>query len=256
VSEQTKFIIFAGPRTGSTYLVDFLNSVPKTRCYAELFQKDRIDFRHHEPVDSRLSDIGFRDASPLEFLRLLGEEARPCRRFGCKIVGLQSLKPTPEFLREICTDRSWRKIYLWRDDLFEQAVSFALAERHFGRGLWERTPDARRIALSPQDLMARLHLLQREYLAIEAVLGTTHTEDVLSLEYRDLRQAQAVCNVLRFRGVPEPSIESATASLAPGGELEFKAGPALSERIANFAEIRRFLLNSRYRRFVEPESSG
>ena len=38
--------------------------------------------------------------------------------------------------------------------------------------------------------------------------------------------------------------------------LEFKPGPALSERIAIFAEIRRFLLNSRYRRFIEPEPSG
>src|SRR5215469_9143662 len=111
MSEQTKFIIFAGPRTGSTYLVDFLDAVPETRCWAELFQKQRIVFRHHEPRDQRLSDVAFRDANPLEFLRLLGEEAQPCRRVGCKIVGVTPLRPTPEFLGQICRDRSWKKIY-------------------------------------------------------------------------------------------------------------------------------------------------
>lgn len=252
MSEQTKFLILAGPRTGSTYLVDFLDAVPETRCYAELFQKGRIVFRHHEPQDSRLFDIAFRDEKPLEFLSLLAEESQPCRRFGCKIVALQALRPTPKFLTQLGSDRGWRKIYLWRGDLFEQAVSFLLAERHFGEGSWERTPEARRIAISPQDLLACLHLLQREYLAIEALLRTAHTEDVFSLGYRDLGRASIVGTLLRFLAVPEPLIEAATSAMAPGGKLEFKPGPPLAERIANYAEIRRFLLNSRYRRFVEP----
>jgi len=252
MSEQTKFLIFAGPRTGSTYLVDFLNAIPETRCCAELFQKDCIVFRHHEARDPRLSDIAFRDAQPLEFLALLAEEARPCHRFGCKIVGLRSFRPTPEFVFQISRDRGWKKIYLWRDDLFEQAVSFLLAARHFGEGLWERTPEARRIAISPQDLLASLHLLQREYLAIEALLASAHADDVFSLDYRDLGRPSAVGNLLRFLAVPQQLIEAATGALAPGGELEFKPGPPLATRIENFAEIRRFLLNSRYRRSIEP----
>jgi len=252
MSERTKFLIFAAPRTGSTYLVDFLHAVPETRCCAELFQKDRIVFRNHEPRDPRLADIAFRDANPVEFLRLLAEESPPCRRFGCKVVGLHALRPTPEFLNQIGRDRSWKKIYLWRDDLFEQAVSFLLAERHFGEDLWERTPEARRIEMSPQDLLARLHLLQREYLAIEAVLAAAHPEDVFSLDYRDLGEPATVGKLLRFLDVPGPLIDAATRAMAPGGEREFKPGPALAQRIKNFAEVRQFLLNSRYRRFVEP----
>lgn len=252
MSQQTKFVILAGPRTGSTYLVDYLNTIPDTRCFSELFQTSRIDFRHHQPADPRLQDISFRDAQPMPFLALAAEEAKPCRRFGFKIVAIvHSFKRVPEFARQICIDREWKKIYLWRDNLFEQAVSFLLAERHFGKGIWERTPDEKRIMISPKDLLASLHLLQREYLSLEMRLTAANGDDVFSLEYADLGRPCVMGDLLRFLDLPQTLIDDTIADTGRKPKLDFNLGPTLTNRIDNYDEIRDFLLNSRYRRFLK-----
>jgi hypothetical protein len=241
MAPQTRFVILAGPRTGSTYLVDYLDALPETRCHSELFQDGRIDFRHHEPAEPRLGDIAFRDAQPMEFLDRVAETAKECRRFGFKVIGSQLATCSADFIREICVGTDWKKIYLWRDDLFEQSVSYLLAARHFGGGIWERTPDQSRITLAPKDLMACLHMVQTTYFVIEAVLVNARAEDVFSLNYRDLGSPSVMGDLLRFLGVPESAHR----------KLDFHPGPALSQRIENQAEIRRFFLNSRYRRLIE-----
>jgi len=250
MSDQIKFVILAGPRTGSTYLVDYLNAVPDTRCFSELFQTGRIDFRHHQPADSRLQDVTFRDRQPIAFLSLAAEEVKPCPRFGFKIVPDPQRQALFTFVQQICIDREWKKIYLWRDNLFEQAVSFLLAERQFGKGVWERTPDQTRITISPRELLAVLHLLQREYLAIEAALGAADGDDLFSLEYTDLGRPAVMGDLLRFLDVPQTLIDDRIAGTGRDRELDFNRGPALADRIENYREIRDFLLNSRYRRFI------
>jgi hypothetical protein len=241
MAPQTKFVILAGPRTGSTYLVDFLDALPETRCHSELFQDGRIDFRHHRPADSRLEDIAFRDAQPMEFLDRAADTANECRRFGFKLIGSQLATCSADFIREVCVGPAWKKIYLWRDDLFEQSVSYLLAARHFGGGIWERTPDQNRITLAPKDLMACLHMVQTTYFVIEAVLVNARAEDVFSLNYRDLGCPSVMGDLLRFLGVPE----------GVHRELDFRPGPTLAQRVENQAEIRRFFLNSRYRALIE-----
>ena len=246
--QPTKFVIVAGPRTGSTHLVDYLNTIPETRCWSELFTPGRIDFRHHQPADPRLQDTEFRDAQPMAFIGLAMEEAKPCRRFGFKIVN--SFKRVPEFARQISTDREWKKIYLWRDNLFEQAVSFLLAERQFGTELWERTPHEKRITISPKRLLTCLHLLQKEYLDIEVRLAAAHHDDVFGLEYHDLGRPSVVGD-LRFLDVPQTVIDDVVAGAGRDRGLDFNPGPTLADRIENYAEIRAFLLNTRYRGLIE-----
>lgn len=250
VDRQTKFVILAGPRTGSTYLVDFLDAIPGTRCYSELFRNDHIDFRNHQPADPRLQDIAFRDAQSTAFIDLVAEEAKDCDRFGFKIIGHQIPKLDPDLLRQLFGGREWKKIYLWRDDLFEQSVSYALAARHFGEAVWGRTPDEHRIALSPKQLVECLHIVQTTYFIIEAALANGDDSDVFALNYDDLGQTSVMADVLRFLGLPQAAVDHAIATAAQSG-LEFKPGPRLAERIENHAEIRRFFLNSRYRRLIE-----
>jgi hypothetical protein len=242
---QTKFVILAGPRTGSTSLVDYLDALPETRCHSELFQDGRIDFRHHRPADPRLNDIAFRDAQPVAFLDRMADSAKECRRFGFKVIGSQLSTCNPDFIREVCVGPAWKKIYLWRDDLFEQSVSYLLAARHFGGGIWERTPGEQRITLAPKDLMACLHMVQTTYFVIEAVLANAGAEDVFSLNYRDLASPSVMGELRRFLGVPESAIDRAHRG------IDFKPGPTLAQRIENQAEIRRFFLNSRYRHLIE-----
>jgi LPS sulfotransferase NodH len=248
---QTKFVILAGPRTGSTYLVDYLDALPDTRCHSELFQDGRIDFRHHPPADPRLGDIAFRDAQPVAFLDLAAEEAKDCQRFGFKLIGSHIAQRGPDFIRHVCVDRGWKKIYLWRNDLFEQSVSCLLAARHFGGGIWERTPEQRRIALAPKELMACLHMVQTTYFVIEAALVNAHGDDVFSLAYDDLGRSAVMHDLLRFVGLSESAIERSVGSAGENRGLNFRPGPKLAARVENHAEIRRFFLKTRYRHLIE-----
>ena len=247
---QTNFVILAGPRTGSTYLVDYLNAVPGTRCCSELFRNDHIDFRNHRPRDPRLQDIAFRDAEPAAFVDLAAGDAGECERFGFKLIGHQIPKLGADLLRQVFAGRGWKKIYLWRDDLFEQSVSLVLAARHFGNAVWGRTPDENRITIPPRQLLEQLHIVQTTYFVIEAALASSDNDDVFALNYDDLGRASVMRDLLRFLGQPPTEIEQAIARAQQSG-LDFKPGPGLAERIENHAEIRRFFLNSRYRGLIE-----
>lgn len=249
MDRQTRFVIVAGPRTGSTYLVDYLDAVAGTRCCSELFRTDHIDFRHHRPADPRLTDIAFRDRQPGEFVELVAREAGDCARFGFKLIGHQIPKLGQAFIREVFNSREWRKIYLWRDDLFEQAVSYLLAARHFGDAIWERTPDHHRIAIEPRQLLECLHIVQTTYFVIESALANVDSRDLLVLNYDELGQTSAMSRLLRFLGLRKTEIERANAMAQQAG-LAFKPGPGLVERVENQDEIRRFFRNSRYRRMI------
>jgi hypothetical protein len=250
MDQQTKFVILAGPRTGSTYLVDYLNALPETLCHSELFQENRIDFRHRPPEDPRLQDLIFRDAEPVAFVDLALAEAQDCQLFGFKLIGNQIGPRGPDFLTRICGARSWKKIYLWRDDLLEQSISFVLAARHFGSDIWERTPDRQRVTIPPADLMDHLHMVQLQYVLIESALRNADAEDVFALDYQDLGRPAVMAGLLRFLGRPEGVIDHMTAGGGDQG-LEFRPGPRITERVENHAQIRHFLMNSRYRRLIE-----
>jgi len=249
VDGPTKFVIVAGPRTGSTYLVDYLDRIPGARCWSELFRNDQIDLRRHRPSDPRLQDVAFRDARPAEFVRLLAAEATECRAFGFKLIGHQIPKLGSELIQQIFGGRDWRKIYLWREDLFEQSVSYALAAKHFGDSVWERTPADFRIRISPKQLLECLHVVQTTYFIIESVLASGDHGDLLALNYDELGQQSGMSRVLRFLGLPKSAADQVAAS-APRSGLAFKPGPPLAARIENYDEIRRFFLNSRYRRLL------
>ncbi|HUN47299.1 MAG TPA: Stf0 family sulfotransferase [Stellaceae bacterium] len=254
----TKFVIVAGPRTGSTFLVDYLDRVPGTRCWSELFRNDHIDLRRHRPSDPRLQDIAFRDAQPAEFVRRLAADAKDCRAFGFKLIGHQIPKLGSQLIQEIFGGPDWRKIYLWREDLFEQSVSYALAAKHFGEGVWERTPDEFRIRISPKQLLECLHVVQTTYFIIESVLANCDGTDLLALNYDELGHAPSIRRLLRFLGLPKAPAGRTIAD-APRSGLDFKPGPPLAARIENYDEIRRFFLNSRYRRLLRhsmPATAG
>jgi len=250
MGDQTRFIILAGPRTGSTYLVDYLDAAPGTRCLSELFQDDRIDFRTHQPADPRLRDVAFRDADPVAFLDLLAQEAAACERFGFKMIGNHIASRGPDFLRQICVSRAWKKIYLWRDDLFEQSASFLLAHQHFGGEIWGRTPDQRRIAIAPRDMVACLHMVQTLYFLIESALAAAQREDVFALEYGELGRPSVMADLLRFLGLPPAAVDLLLERRASDPKLRFDPGPRLAERVVNYDELLSAFRNSRYRRLI------
>ncbi|HWI26932.1 MAG TPA: hypothetical protein VN668_08165 [Stellaceae bacterium] len=250
MSGHQRFVIVSLPRTGSTYLVDYLDAIDGVRCLSEIFHPNEIMLRHHRTTDPALCDIPVRDADPLGYLRRLEQEIGGVGWFGFKHFPRHSLK----LLQQLCADRSWRKIFLWRDNLLEQYLSFLLASAHFGRITWGRVPDREQVTIPTGVLMDDFHTIERNYIMIEEALMLSDPADVFTLEYHDLGRVEVMRGLLRFLGLPDRSIEGTlveTAGRSGSGELKFERGPVAAERIANYDEICRALRHTRYRRWVE-----
>lgn len=250
MSERQNFVIVSLPRTGSTYLVDYLNAIDGVRCLSEIFHPNEIMLRHHRTSDPQLADMALRDSDPLAYLQRLERDIGECGWFGFKHFPRHSLK----LLQHLCASRGWRKIFLWRENLLEQYLSFLLASAHFGQVTWGRVPDAQKVTIPPAMLMEDFHTIERNYVMIEEALTLADPADIFTLEYHDLGRADVMRDMLRFLGLPQDSVERAvaqTAGKAGKGDLAFERGPNAASRIANYDEICRLLRHSRYRRWVE-----
>jgi hypothetical protein len=253
--EPQRFVIVSLPRTGSTYLVDYLDDIAGVRCLSEVFHPNEIMLRHHQPRDPALLDRQERDVDPLGYLARLEGEIGDVGWLGFKHFPRHGEK----LLQYLCENRRWRKIFLWRDNLLEQYLSFLLAAAHFGKITWGRVPDESRITVPPGLLMEDVHTIERNYLLIEEMLVRAHADDVFALEYGDLGRVEVMRGLLGFLGLPEASIEPAvarTAGRAASQDLKFERGPTAAARITNYHEIRSMLSRTRYRRWVEAPGMG
>ena len=77
MAERVRYVILSLPRTGSTYLVDYLDAVPSARCLSEIFNRDTVLLRHHQPADATLLDKSLRDQDPFGFLARLEQDVGP-----------------------------------------------------------------------------------------------------------------------------------------------------------------------------------
>jgi hypothetical protein len=231
MADPQRFVIVSCPRTGSTYLVDYLEAIDGVRCLSEVFNERMVLLRHHQPVDPRLDDMGFRNADPRGFLARVEKEVGDCGWFGFKLFPNQNLP----LLQQLCADPSWRKIFLWRDNLVEQYLSFLLASSHFGRKEWGRVPDASKFTAWTGDLVPDIHTIEHNYQTIEKALMRANLNDVFALEYEELGNAAIMRNLLQFLGLPPASIDAAIARAAADKALAF----ARSQQRRATAELRR-----------------
>jgi hypothetical protein len=109
-SQRQHFVILSLPRTGSTYLVDYLDTVPGVKCLSEVFNPDIVLLRHHRSSDRALSDKDARDKDPLAFLHRLDQDVGPCEAFGVKLFPAHS----PKLLYYFCSSAMEKDISLAR----------------------------------------------------------------------------------------------------------------------------------------------
>ena len=122
-----KFVVLATPRSGSSHLVDLLDSHPQLSCLGELFN----------PHGAALRKLGLRNKNdmrqagekPLEFLhRVMNQqqESEPYKPyFGFKLM----LHHDPRLIDHILEDLSWEVIVLERQNLLAQWTSAGLAKK-------------------------------------------------------------------------------------------------------------------------------
>src|SRR5690554_3673920 len=111
---QTKFIIFAYPRTGSYALTSLLDSADDIVCHGEIFKKGQIELRPWHR--SRLSDISVerRDQEPLEYIERLSK-LNPKKIFGFKIFQEHLTRINQQDY--LLQSEDWKKIALIRDPI-------------------------------------------------------------------------------------------------------------------------------------------
>jgi hypothetical protein len=156
-SQQQYFVILSLPRTGSTYLVDYLDAAPGVKCLSEVFNPEIVLLRHHQPSDGALADKDVRDEDPLGFLHRLEQRCRSLRDFRRETVS-RAQREAPALL---LLERPMEKIFLWRDNILEQYVSFLLASDRYGQASWERVDDDARLIVPTGALIDDLHAMEK-----------------------------------------------------------------------------------------------
>lgn len=244
MAERVRFVILSLPRTGSTYLVDYLNAVPGARCLSEIFNPDTVLLRHHQPSDQTLLDKERRDKDPMAFLARLEQDVGPCDFFGVKVFPGHGDK----LLRYFASSSQWKKIFLWRDNILEQYISFLLASAQYGQASWERVADEARLTVPIGSLVDDLHAIEKSYIEVEDALVLAPPELVFALEYDDMAHDEVMERMLRFLGVGDAGV--AAMAEKRRGKLKYDRGPRATDRIANYDEVRAALRNTRYARLV------
>ena len=244
-SQRQHFVILSLPRTGSTYLVDYFDAAPGVKCLSEVYNPDSVLLRHHQPTNATMADKEARNSDPLGFLHRLEQDVGACDAFGVKLFPSHA----PKLLHYFCSSTQWKKIFLWRDNILEQYISFLLASARYGRASWERVGDDARLTVPLGTLIDDLHVVEKSYIEIEDSLVLARPDDVFTLEYDEMGQPDMMTRLLRFIGLDEAAAASFAAARA-GGVQAFDRGPRAADRIANYAEVCTLLRQTRFARLV------
>jgi len=113
-----RFLIYAQPRTGSTWLVDLLNSHPEIECDSELFNDD------YQEMARRLWSRRLLRKYPIPYMQVRAKTC-PYPAYGFKLLHYQTRRSI-DLLAKL-HQRGWHIISLRRNQLWNQAVSDVLA---------------------------------------------------------------------------------------------------------------------------------
>jgi len=226
-----KFLILSTGRSGSTLLINFLNSSPNIHCEGELLRSKNI--------------------APKRVIRL-SEQACPKQVFGFKLLTYQLLQLQPsisskkEFLASLIAD-GYQILYLERKNSLLQALSIIYAMQ---RNVWhyksETTVAHSKITLDPKKLAKVIQECEQF-----KVLESTLLEDLpyLYINYEeDLQPKEKIpSTVQKLEAFLDISLQEPVITLK-------KVTPKkLSGFLKNYKEISNFILSQKqYERFTGP----
>ncbi|MCW5983234.1 MAG: hypothetical protein KIT09_34405 [Bryobacteraceae bacterium] len=222
---EIRFVIVAGLRTGSTLLVDLLDSHPEVRCEGELFAASACP-------------------SPGDYLReRLRTVAARAYGFHCKLGQVDS-PMSWTFLKELHA-AGWRIVHVRRRNLLRQAASAMIAQQ---RGVWHDRSGANAAAwqvhLDSKRFLQALGHAELADIAYRAVMDrlphllVRYEDDLLRPEFH---QATAD-RIFHFLGLPAAPVTARYCR---------SVSRPLADCIANFDEVVRAVRKTRYGRFLD-----
>jgi LPS sulfotransferase NodH len=198
---DTRFVLVATPRTGSTLLVDLLSSHPEVFCDNELYNPHQIcrhGFNEGDPAG-----LSYRNADPVRFWKefYFSEFAKTRRAIGFNFM----LGHDHRILDRILGDAWLKIVFVTRENKLAQYASYQLA---LATQRWSVVDDreaAAQTAFGPLtfDFRSFEQWLQEE-MTLEYLftrLAALLTSDVLTLEYRQLLDPETHRRLCQHLGV-------------------------------------------------------
>jgi len=231
---DNRFVIFAQGRSGSTLLVDLMNSHPEIFTFGEIMQ-------HNVVRDLR---------NPVRYAAgVCSLSKSPATGFKVKVYQIENIQGhDPKVVLTQFHEHGWKLIYLVRTNLLRHAVSDIRTEK---TGEFHNVKDAevggkrateRRIRISPDELMKvirfREECLAKEERALESLphLRIEYEKDLLGPE----AQRESMNRVFDFLGLPPHDAETAFRKVTSRN---------ISDDIENFDELEAELQRTGYDRF-------
>ncbi|MEZ5873903.1 MAG: sulfotransferase [Hyphomicrobiales bacterium] len=180
-----RFVMFAMPRTGSSWLRTILDSHPDITCYAALFRNrpwKKNEFnRLLEAPDPRFYEVDYRMANFEAALEAVFGSTPPIQHVGLKhMSGAQ-----PKIRNYLASNPQFRKVVLRRDNLLAVYASNLLAKAT-GQGSVRRDVEMKisPIRFDRKEFAAFSKRYERAYEDVRAVCAG----ELIEIEYNALRQ--------------------------------------------------------------------
>lgn len=223
----TKFVIFAQGRTGSTLLVDLINSHPGIHCDDEILKRKVL-----------FPGLFIRARSALSEKDVYG--------FKVKIYQLwdQKVRDSKQFISDLY-EHGWKIIYLTRRNIFRQTISGFVVEQS---KVWHHNSiygplKLKEIYIDCDELLKRMKeremFLAHEKEVLEGVPHITinYENDLLRAQYRQ----DTLDKIFNYLDVPFVQVKTKLVRITSDN---------LSAFVQNYEEVERVIGNTEYAQFL------
>ena len=227
---ETKVLIYAQGRSGSTLLVDLLNSHPDIFLFGEILYRDVI-------YKARDTLRFINSAMTLNKNKVVG--------FKVSIYQFEkSQQRNPhEVLKEFVND-GWKIIYLHRDNLFEHAISDIRSEK---TNVWHKLDDkdvsTNKIEISIDELLQNIEYreqcYERELTSLKEIphIRVSYEDDLKTAELQESSSKK----ILAYLGINEHKLSTRLKKVA-------KKDPNMD--ITNYKDLANYIKSSKYSKFI------
>ncbi|MEO9964291.1 MAG: sulfotransferase [Reichenbachiella sp.] len=248
MKDKSKFIILALPRTGSTHLVELLDSHPEISCFREIFKPhpngtnvfapETYQYYLHQSWKRLVRSKVGGQSSIRNYLDSL--TLKVSGSFGFKIMArhLEANRHLRKYLRH----QKYKVILLRRKNLLKQVVSLKHSMTY---DIWnsENELEANRIRLEKEDLLWHLKdFTQYSQKMInyfpEAKCLEVYYEDIVGFKKNDV-----LVQICEFLGVDSDQELSSA--------LQKILGESIEQSVVNYGEVCEYLANTEYEKFLD-----
>ena len=249
VDGESKFVVLTTNRSGSTWLMSTLNSLPHVTAQGELFlPRARVserrwdsDFACPRFIETKSEGLTFRPFSVFSYLNALYSTPGAV---GFKLMYAQ-LGFYPEILAYLMRHRM-RVVHLVRRNNLDVVLSYAVKAK-IGRAhllLGQSAPDDMRVELDTENLIRRLEWLQKKQSIARKLLSGCRLPH-LEVAYEDLLRDQAHFRLIwEFLSIkPEKDMPQSTlVKIRKGGQRDV---------VSNYDEVKKVLAHSKFAGLLE-----